>query len=248
MHFSDTFSRESGLRSSSCASVPEMALVGFPYSKDPRSAAGFTLVEMMMVVTVLVTVAAIAIPNYLSSLRTARVIKAKTTLKLLQEEIVRYQVEFGGLPPTLAELGRTELTDPWGNPYVYLPYLPVVLTEPAAAPLVEPDPTPIFGPTDEEESGGGGGVGGGGGASWLQQVRSGQADLAVITTSLTPVAPPDFSSLSRRDRNMLPLNTDFDLFSIGPDRSSAAAITAPESLDDVIRADDGGFIGVAREY
>ena len=47
---------------------------------------------------------------------------------------------------------------------------------------------------------------------------------------------------------MLPLNTDFDLFSFGPDTQSLPSITALVSLDDVIRADDGGFIGLARDY
>lgn len=52
----------------------------------------------------------------------------------------------------------------------------------------------------------------------------------------------------RRDRYMFPLNTDFDLFSLGPDRSTAASLGEPTGLDDVIRANNGGFFGVAADY
>lgn len=41
------------------------------------------------------------------------------------------------------------------------------------------------------------------------------------------------------------INTDFDLYSNGVDGLSAASIIAAESLDDIIRANDGSFAGVA---
>jgi general secretion pathway protein G len=52
----------------------------------------------------------------------------------------------------------------------------------------------------------------------------------------------------RKDHNLHPINTDFDLYSRGPDGDSASALTAQKSRDDVIRANDGGFIGVAADY
>jgi general secretion pathway protein G len=52
----------------------------------------------------------------------------------------------------------------------------------------------------------------------------------------------------RKDRNLVPINTDFDLYSMGPDGKSVAPLTAAFSQDDVVRANDGSFIGVAKDY
>ena len=53
---------------------------------------------------------------------------------------------------------------------------------------------------------------------------------------------------ARKDRSLHPLNSDFDLYSMGADGQSAAPITTKVSQDDIIRANDGGFIGLARNY
>lgn len=52
----------------------------------------------------------------------------------------------------------------------------------------------------------------------------------------------------RRDRNLLPINSDFDLYSKGVDGDSQDSISAARSLDDIIRANDGNFIGLASDY
>jgi general secretion pathway protein G len=49
----------------------------------------------------------------------------------------------------------------------------------------------------------------------------------------------------RKDRFMVPINTYFDLYSMGPDGQSVSPITAPVSKDDVIYAHDGEYIGPA---
>jgi len=54
--------------------------------------------------------------------------------------------------------------------------------------------------------------------------------------------------LVRKDQFLVPLNTDFDLYSVGPDGQSRPAITDPLSLDDVVRGANGAFIGLARNY
>ncbi len=53
---------------------------------------------------------------------------------------------------------------------------------------------------------------------------------------------------ARKDKALNPLNTDFDLYSVGPDGQTKLQITQKSSLDDVIRANDGQFIGVAADY
>jgi general secretion pathway protein G len=52
----------------------------------------------------------------------------------------------------------------------------------------------------------------------------------------------------RKDGELVPLNSDFDLYSLGPDGISALALPAAPSRDDVVRAANGAFIGVAANY
>jgi len=52
----------------------------------------------------------------------------------------------------------------------------------------------------------------------------------------------------RKDDERVPLNTDFDLYSLGPDGVSALALPAATSRDDVVRAANGAYIGVAANY
>jgi general secretion pathway protein G len=52
----------------------------------------------------------------------------------------------------------------------------------------------------------------------------------------------------RKDHFLVPLNSDYDLYSSGPDGQSKAPLTAQQSRDDIVRADNGGFIGIAGEY
>lgn len=53
---------------------------------------------------------------------------------------------------------------------------------------------------------------------------------------------------NRKDRKLNPLNSDFDLYSMGKDGQSKTQITNKVSLDDVIRANDGKFIDLASKY
>ncbi|MCC7218516.1 MAG: prepilin-type N-terminal cleavage/methylation domain-containing protein [Burkholderiales bacterium] len=52
----------------------------------------------------------------------------------------------------------------------------------------------------------------------------------------------------RRDKNIVPINTDFDVFSMGKDGDSRPPLTARMSRDDVVRANNGRFIGLASDY
>ena len=49
----------------------------------------------------------------------------------------------------------------------------------------------------------------------------------------------------RKDRFLVPINTDFDLYSNGRDGESATSLGAAKSKDDIIRANDGQYIGLA---
>jgi general secretion pathway protein G len=52
-----------------------------------------------------------------------------------------------------------------------------------------------------------------------------------------------------RDRaELAPVNTDFDLFSAGRNGESAMALSSVLSRDDIVRAGNGSFIGLAEDY
>lgn len=53
---------------------------------------------------------------------------------------------------------------------------------------------------------------------------------------------------ARRDRFLVPINSTYDLYSVGKDGNTSAPLTANASHDDVVRANDGGFIGLGRLY
>jgi general secretion pathway protein G len=53
---------------------------------------------------------------------------------------------------------------------------------------------------------------------------------------------------ARRDHNLHPINSDFDLYSMGPDGASNKPLTSMPSRDDIIRANDGAFVGKASVY
>lgn len=52
----------------------------------------------------------------------------------------------------------------------------------------------------------------------------------------------------RKDKNLVPINTDFDLYSMGPDGRSVGPLTAKHSRDDIVRANNGAYLGVAEDY
>jgi general secretion pathway protein G len=53
---------------------------------------------------------------------------------------------------------------------------------------------------------------------------------------------------ARKDQSLVPINSDYDLYSMGKDGMSPSPLTSAESQDDVIRANNGGFIGLGSNY
>lgn len=52
----------------------------------------------------------------------------------------------------------------------------------------------------------------------------------------------------RKDKFLVPVNTDFDLYSRGKDGKSVSPFTAKASRDDVVRANNGGYFGLVSMY
>ena len=92
-----------------------------------------------------------------------------------------------------------------------------------------------------------------------------QADSGALPASLADVGmaalqdpwgnPYQYTNLStappgkaRKDKFLVPINSDYDLWSMGPDGKSVPPLTAKSSRDDIIRANDGSFYGRAAGY
>jgi general secretion pathway protein G len=53
---------------------------------------------------------------------------------------------------------------------------------------------------------------------------------------------------TRKDKNLTPINSDFDLYSMGPDGATSLPLTAKMARDDIVRANNGRYIGIASGY
>jgi len=52
----------------------------------------------------------------------------------------------------------------------------------------------------------------------------------------------------RRDRNLRPINNDFDLYSNGKDGLTQTQLQGRKARDDIVRANNGGYVGLAKDY
>jgi general secretion pathway protein G len=144
---------------------------------------GFTLVELMLAVTVVGVLAAIAMPLYADYRERIKRETAIRDIKILQVLVSDVAISDGALPTSLADIGNSNYKDPWGNSYVY--------------------------------------------------------------TNLTL---PGGRGAARKDHRLNPINTEFDLYSKGKDGVSKTQLTQKDSLDDVVRARDGAYVGLASGF
>ena len=108
-----------------------------------RRTAGFTLIEIMVVIIILGLLAAIVMPRIVGKTDRARYEQAKVQMRILEDALKRYKLDTGRFPTTaqgLASLVQKPTTgsvprsyaaggyldkpevpdDPWGNQYVYI--------------------------------------------------------------------------------------------------------------------------------
>lgn len=62
------------------------------------------------------------------------------------------------------------------------------------------------------------------------------------------VVPAPNTGQVLKDKSLHPVNTDFDLYSKGPDGQTTTQIASKSTQDDIIRAGNGSYIGVAQDY
>jgi general secretion pathway protein G len=53
---------------------------------------------------------------------------------------------------------------------------------------------------------------------------------------------------ARKDHNLHPVNTYFDIYSLGPDGVTATPFTSTLGKDDIVMANDGSYFGAACHY
>ena len=155
---------------------------------DERSL-GLTIIELLIAVMIMATLATLGIPLYASALDNARIAKAMADIRIVEKEIFIFQVTNNRLPSDLVEVGRANLRDPWGNAYEYLE--------------ISCDET------------------------W------------------TKCKPPKGA---RQDKFFKPLNWDFDLYSRGRDGETTAKLDTKKGADDIVRAVNGGYVGLAADF
>jgi prepilin-type N-terminal cleavage/methylation domain-containing protein len=81
---------------------------------------GFTLIELTITLAIIMTIAALAVPNLVSATQLAKTARAVADVTDIEEEIALYQSIYGVLPDDLSHLGLASYVDPWQNPYQYL--------------------------------------------------------------------------------------------------------------------------------
>jgi general secretion pathway protein G len=106
----------------------------------PRSGArqrAFTLVELLLVLVILATLAAIVLPKFTGTTQRSRITAAQTQVSMFKNALNAFEVDMGSYPKSLEDLiqqphgnnvqswhgpyleSDSIPVDPWGNNYVY---------------------------------------------------------------------------------------------------------------------------------
>ena len=157
-----------------------------PASAPRQRTFGFTLIEVIVAMAVLGSLAAIAIPQFSRYRYQAQIAQAVADIRKIDLALRSYKAQNGNLPANLAALGMSDLAaDPWNRAYVYL--------------------------------------------------------------KIEGVFPPPIGS-ARKDGFNVPINSDFDFYSQGLNGASLSVLDAPVSQDDIVRGNDGRYVGLAENF
>ncbi|WP_436717934.1 type II secretion system protein GspG [Roseiconus lacunae] len=116
--------------------LPSPVQVSQPARRRRSRRSGFTLLELLLVLAILVVLGGIVAVNVVGTRDSANVDATTTQMKMLKSNIDMYQIRIGGMPSSLEELkdGPSDSakkakwvapiideipTDAWGNPFEY---------------------------------------------------------------------------------------------------------------------------------
>lgn len=151
--------------------------------RETVKAVGWTLIEILLAVSIMGVLMAIALPAYDDARERRRITQAVADIRTMEALISSFAMTTRRPPANLAEIGWQLVQDPWGRTYRYLRF---------------------------------------DGLDWAARARV--------------------------DRFDVPINSTYDLYSVGRDGRTALSLQLPPSRDDVIRANDGAYVGLAGEY
>ncbi|MBX3236415.1 MAG: prepilin-type N-terminal cleavage/methylation domain-containing protein [Nitrospiraceae bacterium] len=225
-----------------------------------RRQQGFTIVELSIVVAIIGTLAGLAVPAYVGYLDKARIARCIAEIRYIERAVDAYEAANETLPDTLAEAGAGGMVDPWGNPYEYLNIAALALPGNGGGNGAGGGNAGGNGGGGAGGAGGGGNAGGNGGGAGAGGNGAGGGNGGGNKGGAWHWLLPDEAYAAangtgnvdrgkpRKDRFLHPINSDYDLYSIGKDGESVEPLTAKKSHDDVIRANDGKFVGLATEF
>jgi general secretion pathway protein G len=248
----------------------------FPGTCLKRFPLGYTLVELMMVVAIIGVLANLSVTFYSQYIEKVRITKVIVDIRSIEKAIVAYNVVSGSYPANLSEIGFGDAVDRWGNSYQYLRIQDA--EDGGSGGGSNGGGSNGGGSNGGGSNGGGGNGGGGnggGGNGGGKASKGKNAFLNVQDGACLNVAgvnigcfnfaffnfvSPNIASADaggnggngkgkvRRDRNMNPINTDYDLYSMGKDGDTSTELNSGKGRDDVIRALNGEFVGLASDF
>jgi len=111
---------------------------GLSKSSGDEARSGFTLMEMLVVLVLMGLIAAVAVPQVMKLMGSAKHKAAKIQLETLSQSLTNYQVDIGAYPTTQQGLAilwtnpktmpdwngpyvrrQQQLVDPWGHEFIY---------------------------------------------------------------------------------------------------------------------------------
>ncbi|HQR15188.1 MAG TPA: prepilin-type N-terminal cleavage/methylation domain-containing protein [Nitrospira sp.] len=237
-----------------------------------RRQQGFTIVELAFVTVIVGALAGLAVPMYFGYLDKARLARCIAEIRYISRAVDSYKAAYDVFPGTLAEAGAGEIVDPWGNAYEYLNIAALSLPGNGGGNGNAGGNSNGGGNGGGNGNGSGGTSGGGNGAASsgtsstnTAPSNNGNGGGGGNTGAWHWILPEEAYAAGssngngngagnaskgkpRKDRFLHPINSDYDLYSMGKDGESVEPLTAKKSHDDVIRANDGSFVGLAVEF